>query len=61
MTKVKCPECEERFDLDVIEYDDNDTVECPECYAALLVRVQEGKVRVVPETEKYEDITIEEE
>ena len=58
-TKVKCPDCEERFELDIIEYDDNDAIECPECYASLLVKVHEGKVKVVPETEKYEDLSAE--
>jgi len=58
--KVKCPECEQEFDLDIDEYEEGDFVECPECGASLMVKVKYGRLTLVPETEKYEEYSLEE-
>ena len=58
--KVKCPDCDTRFDLDVNEYDEEDLVECPECAASLIVKVREGRFVLVPERQKYNDYSLEE-
>ena len=58
--KVKCPDCETKFDLDVNTYEEEDLVECPECAATLIVKVKGGKFICVPEREKYEEYSLEE-
>lgn len=59
--KVKCPSCEESFELDVNEYDEGDAVDCPECGIALAVEVSGGKLKVVTEKERLMEEIDEEE
>ena len=58
--KVACPECDERFELDVNEFDQGDTAECPECSAELIVFVKKGKLGVKTPKASYYDSELEE-
>ena len=58
--KVKCPECEERIDLDVNEFDQGDPVECPECSAELIVFIKKGRLAVKTPKADYYDSELEE-
>jgi Zn finger protein HypA/HybF involved in hydrogenase expression len=60
MVKVKCPECEENFDIDKNSYDEGDLVECPECKAFLNVEVRGGKLVFTSDKEKYYGEDVEE-
>lgn len=51
--RVKCPECKEAFELSVNDYDEGDTVECPECSSECTVMVKDGKLKLASEKEKY--------
>ena len=54
MPKIKCPECKERFETDLKEYDDGDTLDCPECGAELLVEYDtKGKPKITTPKEKF--------
>ncbi|MFH1225623.1 MAG: hypothetical protein V1676_07550 [Candidatus Diapherotrites archaeon] len=53
--RVKCPECKEPFDLSVNDYDEGDSVECPECSSECTVTVKGGKLKLASEKEKYYD------
>ena len=53
--KVKCPECKEGFDLSVNDHEEDDLLQCPECTVDLVVKVKDGKFRLVTEREKYCD------
>jgi DNA-directed RNA polymerase subunit RPC12/RpoP len=57
--KVKCPECEIKFDLDVNEHEEEDFIDCPDCSASLIVKVRGGRFVLVPEREKYEEYSLE--
>jgi len=64
MPRIKCPECKERFEENLKEYDDGDTIDCPECGAELLVAYDDmGKPRIKTPKEKFleEDEDFEEE
>jgi len=58
--KVKCPECEERFGLDINEFDEGDKVDCPECSAELLVFVKRGRLAVKTPKSNYYDSELDE-
>jgi len=51
MKKFRCPDCGERFEIGLEEYDEGDFVNCPECNLELVVEVNEGlsKLRVAKE------------
>ncbi|MFH1256262.1 MAG: sulfonate ABC transporter [Candidatus Diapherotrites archaeon] len=53
--KVKCPECKEGFELSVNDYEEGDSVECPECSESLIVKVKQGKFKLMTEKAKYYD------
>jgi len=54
MPKVKCPECNERFEADLKEYDEGDSIDCPECSAELIVKFDaKGKPKIVTPKEKF--------
>ncbi|MCX6799037.1 MAG: hypothetical protein NTW59_03015 [Candidatus Diapherotrites archaeon] len=57
MAKFRCPDCKNRFDLDIGEFDEGDFVNCPECNLELVVEVKEGKqkLRIAKEKEIDED------
>ncbi len=57
--KVKCPDCKEGFDLSLNDYEEEDAVQCPECSIDLVVKVKEGKFKLVTEKEKYYDEELE--
>lgn len=53
--KVKCPECSEPFILsDELEADEH--MECPECASGLLVKISKGKMKVVSELAKFDEL-----
>lgn len=58
--KVKCPDCETKFEMNVNEYEEEDFLECPECSAPLIVKVRNGKFVLMPEREKYDEYSLEE-
>ena len=58
--KVKCPDCEVKIDLNVNEHEEEDFIDCPECSAALIVKVRGGRFVLVPEREKYDEYSLEE-
>jgi len=51
MRKVRCPDCKEKFEIDLLDFDEGDLVNCPECNLELVVEVIEGrpKLRVAKE------------
>ncbi|MDO8628092.1 MAG: hypothetical protein Q7K42_06500, partial [Candidatus Diapherotrites archaeon] len=52
--KIKCTECDEKIDIDKNEYDEGEHIECPECFADLILKVKAGKFRAVSaDSEKY--------
>lgn len=53
MKKYRCPDCGEKFEIAIHEYDEGDFVNCPECNLELVVEVVEGqtKIRVAKEKE----------
>ncbi len=53
--KVKCPGCEERFDVDKNEYDEDDVLDCPECEETLILKVKGGKFVAKLDKEKYDE------
>lgn len=53
LVDVKCPECDEHFEIDQNKYDDGDITECPECNAILTIAVRSGKLVLLGEKEKY--------
>ena len=59
--KVKCPECKEGLELSVNDYEEDDLFQCPECTMDLVIKVDDGKFRLVTEKEKYYDKELEEE
>lgn len=51
--KVKCPNCKEHFNLNMNQYEEGDSMECPECSEQLMVIVKNGKLAVETENAKY--------
>ena len=51
MKKVRCPDCNERFEIELNEFDEGDLLNCPECNLELVVEVNEGvsKIRISKE------------
>ena len=51
MKKVRCPDCKERFEIELEEFDEGDLLNCPECNLELIVEVNEGvsKIRISKE------------
>ena len=51
MKKVRCPDCKEKFEIELEEFDEGDLLNCPECNLELIVEVNEGlqKIRVSKE------------
>ena len=37
MAKFRCPDCKQRFELNIDEYDEGDYLNCPECNLELVV------------------------
>lgn len=58
--KAKCPECSEEIEVDKNEVEENDPLECPECFAQLIVKIKGGKIRLSTEKEKYFEESISE-
>lgn len=52
--KVKCPKCKESFTIDKNNYDEGDSVECPECSALSILTVKKGAFKLEPEESKYD-------
>jgi len=52
--KVKCPKCQNDFDLDVELYEEGDAVECPSCGIESFV-TRKGKKLTIVETFEEED------
>jgi len=52
LKKIKCPECEETFSIELDEYDDGDYLACPECNLELVVVLSAtGRLSVKPAKE----------
>lgn len=51
MKKIRCPDCGEKFEITLSDYDEGDFLNCPECNLELVVEVSEGrsKLRVAKE------------
>ncbi len=43
MAKFRCPDCKQRFDLEIEEYDEGDFLNCPECNLELVIELRKGK------------------
>ncbi len=57
MTKVRCPDCREKFEIELHEYDEGDLFNCPECNLELVVEVNEGRSKLRIAKEKALDET----
>jgi len=55
MKKVRCPDCKERFEIELQDYDEGDLLNCPECNLELVVEVKEGKPKLRVSKEKALD------
>ena len=56
MARIKCPECKEKFEIDMSEYDDGDSLDCEECGAELLIKMDSvGKFSIITPKEKFLD------
>ena len=54
MQKQRCHECKERFEIDLKEYDDGDTIDCPDCGAEMLVECdKDGRPKLITPKEKF--------
>ena len=51
--KVTCPDCKERFEISVNDYDEGDAVECPNCACDYTVKVNNGRFKLITDKEKY--------
>ncbi len=50
--KVKCPDCKQRFNVDMGEFDDGDLLNCPECNLEMTVILDSGRLNVLATKEK---------
>jgi len=57
MKKVRCPDCKERFEIDLEEFDEGDLLNCPECNLELIIEVNEGQSKIRVSKEKVMDET----
>jgi len=56
MGKIKCLDCKELFEENLKNYDDGDSIECPECGAEMIVEYpSEGKPRLKTPKQKFWD------
>ena len=55
--KVMCPDCGERFEIELHEYDEGDLLNCPECNLELVVEVINGRPGLRSAKEKALDET----
>jgi len=53
--RVKCPDCRETIELSVNDYEEGDSMECPECALGLIIKVREGRFKLVSDKAKYYD------
>ncbi len=52
MKKVRCPDCKEKFEIELEEFDEGDLLNCPECNLELIVEVNEGQSKIRVSKEK---------
>ena len=52
MKKVRCPDCGEKFEIGLEEFDGGDLLNCPECNLELIIEVNEGKPKLRVSKEK---------
>jgi len=57
MKKVRCPDCNESFEIGLEELDEGDLLNCPECNLELVIEVKEGKPKLRVSKEKELDET----
>jgi len=57
MKKVRCPDCKERFEIELEEFDEGDLLNCPACNLELIVEVNEGQPKIRVSKEKVIDET----
>ena len=50
--KVKCPDCKQRFNVNMNEFDDGDLLNCPECNLEMTIILDCGKLNVLATKEK---------
>ncbi len=60
MKKIRCPECEDIFSIELDEYEDGDYLNCPECNLELVVISHNGNLSVKPTKEKEFDESFDE-
>ncbi len=53
--KVKCPKCDETFNIDSELYEEGDSVECPFCAIEVFVAKKGRKITVVETFEEAEE------
>lgn len=46
MKKMRCPDCKQRFEIELEDLDEGDAINCPECNLELVVEVSEGKTKL---------------
>ncbi len=55
MKSVKCPVCDESFDIEVDMYEDGDVLTCANCGADLEIAIDGNRVVLTP-TEENEEV-----
>ena len=50
--KCNCPVCKTHIEIDFDDYDEGDSIDCPECGELLLIAVKGGEYKLVTNKEK---------
>jgi len=52
LKKIKCPECEESFSIEIDEFEDGDYLNCPDCNLEFVAVSNNGRLSVKTSKEK---------